>query len=103
MAPQFDPGLGVGWTNRVENGTNRNVVRTFLFDYNTHYRPILHRLAKIHNAADRQTADRAIRIGRLCYSIGGLPNNFVTAAAEANIGDNIEPKSFRVALKNVIM
>ena len=42
----------------------------------THYRPILHRLATVHNAADRhtyrQTRDRAIRTGRLCYSINGL-------------------------------
>ena len=51
----------------VTNGTNRNVVPTFLFEFYTHYRPILHRLATMHNAADR-----AMEIGCLCYSIGGL-------------------------------
>ena len=37
----------------------------------THHRPLLHRLATMRNAGDRET-DRAIEIGRLCYSIGGL-------------------------------
>ena len=36
-----------------------------------HYRPILDRLVTIYNVADRQT-DRAMAIGRLSYSIGGL-------------------------------
>ena len=43
----------------------------------TRYRPVLHRLVPIHNAADRQTdrqIDRAMAIGRLCYSIGDLKN-----------------------------
>ena len=36
-------------TNFVKN------LLTFLFDFYTHYRPILRRLATIHNAAGRQT------------------------------------------------
>ena len=44
---------------------------TFPFDFYTHDRPILHRLATIHDAADRKT-DRAMAIGHLYYSIGGL-------------------------------
>ena len=50
---KFDPRLGLRlrWTYGVKNDTNQNVVSTFLFDFNTHYRPILHRLATIHNAA----------------------------------------------------
>ena len=71
--PQFDP-LPEYWLRvdvRGPNGTNRNVVPTFLFDFKTHYRPNLHRLATIHNAADIQTTDRAIGVGRLCYSIDG--------------------------------
>ena len=56
----------------VENGPNRNVEPTFLFDYYTHYMPIFHRLATKHNAADdRQQTDRAIGTG-IWYSIGGL-------------------------------
>ena len=38
------------------------IVHTFLFDFDTYYRLILHRLAKIHSAAYRQT-HRAIGIG----------------------------------------
>ena len=56
--PQFDP---VCLTQDVENGSNRNVDLTFLFDFYAHHRPILHRSATIHNAADR-----AIGTGRLC-------------------------------------
>ena len=60
-------------TYGVENGSsNRNVDSTFLFDIYTRYLPILHRLATVHNAVDRQTTDRAIGIGRICSSIGGL-------------------------------
>ena len=44
---------------------------TFPFDFCAHYRHILRHLVTIHNAADRQI-NRAIGIGRLCYSIGGL-------------------------------
>ena len=74
--PHFDSpspvwGGGLGWTYEVENGTTRNVVPIFLCDFCTHYRPILHRLAAIHNAADEQN-DRAITICHLCYSTGGL-------------------------------
>ena len=70
------PRLGcLGWTQGVEIGANQNVVPTFLFDFYTHYRPILRRLATIHNAADRRQTtdtDTALAIGRLCYSVGGL-------------------------------
>ena len=62
----------------MENGTDRNVVPTFLFDFYTYYRPNLHRMATIHNAADRrQTAERK---GRLCYNIGG-PNTLKSSDA----------------------
>ena len=75
---KFSPPFGgLRWTCGVENGTNRNLVPTLLFDFYTHYRPILHLLATIHNVADRQT-DRAISIGRLCYNIGG-PKKMTTA------------------------
>ena len=43
-----------------------------VFDICTHNRPILHRLASLHNAADRRQTDRAIGLGRLCNSIAGL-------------------------------
>ena len=70
--PQIRPPFGgLGWTQEVDNGTNRHLVPTFLFDLYTHYRPVLHRVATLHNAADRQT-DRSLAIGRLCYSIDGL-------------------------------
>ena len=36
----------------VENGINRNLGPTFLCDFYTVYRLILHRLASIRNAAD---------------------------------------------------
>ena len=61
--------------------------RYLLLNIDTHYRPILHRLAIIHNAADRQT-DRAMANGRLCYRIGGLKTEEVertkTALKEAD-------------------
>ena len=60
-----------GYGGPKKNGTNQNVVPTFLFDFNTHQRAILHRLVTIHNAADRQTVSQ-FGIGLLCYSIGGL-------------------------------
>ena len=39
--PQFDPhvGRGLWWTQGAENGTNRSLVPTILFDFYTHYRP----------------------------------------------------------------
>ena len=53
---QFDPQfVGVRADLGVENGTNRNLVPIFLFDFYAHNRPILHRLATMHNAADGQT------------------------------------------------
>ena len=36
-------------------GPRRHLVPTFLFDFCTHYRPILHRLAIMRNAGDRQS------------------------------------------------
>ena len=53
--PQFDPHLRLRVDLGVENGTSQNLVPTFLFDCYAHCRPILHCLATIHNAADRQT------------------------------------------------
>ena len=64
--PPCHPVVGLGLTYGVEHGINRNAVPTFLFDFRTHYRPILHRLV-----TTRQT-DRAIGTGRLCRSICGL-------------------------------
>ena len=55
-------GFGVDLGGR-KNGANRNLVPTFLFDFYANYMPILHRLATIHNAADRRQTDRAIGIG----------------------------------------
>ena len=60
----------------VENGTNRNVDTTFIVDFPTHRRPVLHRLATVYNATDKHT-DRTIGIGRLSSSIGGLIMRFV--------------------------
>ena len=40
--------FNVGWTQGVENGINWNVEPTFLIDFQTHYRHILHRLVTIH-------------------------------------------------------
>ena len=52
-------GVGVGGTGGgVENSTYRNVNFTFLFDLYRHHMPILHRMATIHNAADRRLTDR---------------------------------------------
>ena len=44
---------------------------TFFLDFNTHM-STFRRLATINNAGDRQTTVRAIGIGRLRHSIGGL-------------------------------
>ena len=54
----------------LKNGTNQKVGSTFLFDFYAHYRPTLHRLATIHNAAeDRRQTDRSIAMSS---SIRGL-------------------------------
>ena len=53
--PLVRPNLGFRVDLGVENGTNLNVVTTFLFDFKTHYRPILNRLDTMNNAAGRQT------------------------------------------------
>ena len=62
----------------MENGTNLNLVPTFLFDFYTDYiyiqaYPALlgHNTQRADRQTDRQT-EKAIGIGRLCYSIGGL-------------------------------
>ena len=55
ITPIRPPIWGVRVDIRVENRTNRNVLPTFLFDFCTHYWPILHHLASIHSAEDRQT------------------------------------------------
>ena len=48
--PQFDPVCV-----RVDPGGRKwYQSNTFLFDFYTHYTPILHRLATRHNVADRQ-------------------------------------------------
>ena len=54
MASQFDapPVLGVRGTLGFEIGSNRNIGPTFLFDFYAHHMPILHRLARVHNATD---------------------------------------------------
>ena len=67
-------GRGLRWTHGVKNGIpiEMSSPHSFLFDFYMPYRPILPRLATIHNAANRQTTERAIGIGRLCYSIGSL-------------------------------
>ena len=53
---QLDPRFGLlGWILGVENGTYRDVVPTFLFDFCTYSRPILHRLVTIRNVIDRQS------------------------------------------------
>ena len=66
--PTSTPIWELWWTYGVHSGTDRNRVSTFLFDFCTYDRPILHSLSAIHNAADRQTT----AIGCLCYSFGGL-------------------------------
>ena len=50
---------GVGWTYGIENFSIRNVDPTFLFDFYTPYKPILHRLTTTHNAADHKRAERS--------------------------------------------
>ena len=74
QSPQFSPMLSGLTREGIETGANRKVDPTFLFDFYTHHTPILHRLAAMHNAADRQTdrQTRAVGIGRLCISIGGV-------------------------------
>ena len=48
-----------------------NVVSTFLFDFYARHKPILHRLAKVHNAAGDSVRNRL-------PSIGGLKIGFIT-------------------------
>ena len=63
--PLFDPRFGrLGWTYvGVENGTNRNLVPTFIFDIYITLLAYLPHLATIHNAADRHRPHRTIGIG----------------------------------------
>ena len=55
MTPYSIPNLEVRGDLGVENNTNRNLIPTLLFDFYTHYRPNLHCVATIHNAADRES------------------------------------------------
>ena len=109
MASQFDPPPfgGLWWTKWVENGTNLNVVPTFLFDFYTHYRVILHCLATGPQCTTRQTdrhaTDRAIGIGRLCHGTGRLisypllPN--VDRACLSHVPNSIRGNRFRCPKK----
>ena len=63
----WPPVSELSWAQRVENDTNRNVVTAFPFDFNTHYRPIMQRLATIYATLQTHTTYRAIGIGRLCH------------------------------------
>ena len=59
--PPPPPFGGLGWTYEGRLKVvpiDRNVETTFLLDFYTPYRPIVHRLATIHNAANRQTTGR---------------------------------------------
>ena len=57
-----------------QNGANGNVVPTILVNFKILYGYLA---SFSHNAlCDRQTTDRAIRIDRLCYSIGDLKIEF---------------------------
>ena len=59
LSPIQPPLFGrLEWTHGVENGTNRNLGPTFLFDVYIHYWLVLHRLATIHNAADREKTQK---------------------------------------------
>ena len=75
MALNSIPIFGVMVDLGDQNHYNRNVNPTFLFDFNTHHRPILRRLAKIHNTADDRRTDTAIEIGSTFRhpQFGGLP------------------------------
>ena len=66
MAANSTPVWWLGWTvdQGVENGTDRNVDPTFLFNFYTQDRHILHHLATY---TTQQKTDR----GSLCSSIGG--------------------------------
>ena len=66
--PNFEE-LGAGRRGAVENDAGRNVYSTFLFDFGSHDIHILHRLATMQNATDRQKTERTIGISRLCTSI----------------------------------
>ena len=58
--PIWRPNLWLGWISEVENVTNRNVDEIIPSRLYTHYKPpILHRLATIHNAAERRQTERS--------------------------------------------
>ena len=65
--PNFDPRLGL----RVDLRGSKIVPIEMSSPHSNSTWPILQRLATIHNVPDRET-DRAMAIGRPCYSIGGL-------------------------------
>ena len=65
--PKFDPPfVRLIYTKEIENGANRNVDPTLLFDFYTNYGHIVHPLATMHNTADRQRDDR--QTGRSEYA-----------------------------------
>ena len=60
LCPTIRPHLwGLRCTYGIEKDANRNVIPTFIFDFCTQHRPISHRFATIHNAADRRQAERS--------------------------------------------
>ena len=94
--PQFDPALGSGLTYEFENGTgtHRDVVFTFLFHFYVHslyvYLAPFSYNAQHSRQTYRHTADRAIGIGCQCYSIGGLKDGVLIAAAVNNNKNSIK-------------
>ena len=65
LPPQFDPVWAAVRVDRgLENGTIRNVVPAFLFDFHAQCRSILYNLATIHNADDRQSDRGSLKIER---------------------------------------
>ena len=96
---QAEPTTLVWWLKLADRGskmecTNWNVNPTFVFDFYTHIMSILHRLATIHNAADRQDRQQghsATGIIRPCSSIAGQKGKFVCTflRATANCQSNI--------------
>ena len=71
---QYDPSyrrLGLGFAYGSKMVASKMLSPHSYSTSSTQYTPILHRLATIHNAADRRRTDRAMGKGRLCYSISG--------------------------------
>ena len=75
VGPEFPCQITTQFDSRWEEGSvGPRAESTLIFDFYTHHRLILHRLATIRSAADRRHTDRegVIGIGRLCSSTGGL-------------------------------